>query len=93
MKQFQLEIIYGVLATIGGIARYLNEYNQTGKFAVKHFIASTIVSGFSGYMFALLGLSLDLPQPFLFMMAGTGGFMGEQALKFVSEYVSGKIKS
>lgn len=92
MKNFQFEIIYGILATAGGIARYLSEYNRSGKFAMRHFIASTAISGFSGYMFALLGISLDLPQTFLFMMAGTGGFMGEQALKFISEYVTNKIK-
>jgi len=92
MKNIHPETIYGALATAGGIARYLSEYNKSGKFAVKHFIASTIISGFSGYMFALLGISLDLPQAFLFMMAGTGGFMGEQALKFISEYITNKLK-
>lgn len=92
MKQFQLEIVYGILATAGGIARYLNDYNQTGKFTIRHFIASAIVSGFSGYMFALLGISINLPQPLIFAMAGTGGFMGEQALKFAAEYITNKIK-
>lgn len=92
MKNLPIELIYGILAIAGGVSRYFNTYNQSGAFAWKHFVASVFISGFSGYMFALLGISMDLPQPFLFMMAGTGGFMGEQALKVVAEYVTKKLK-
>lgn len=92
MKHLPVEFLYAVLATIGGVSRYLNEYNKNGTFSTRHFVASTFISGFSGYMFALLGISLDLPQSFLFMMAGIGGFMGEQALKYLAEYITNKLK-
>lgn len=92
MKHLPIELIYGILAIAGGISRYFNDYNRTGKFAWKHFITSVFISGFSGYMFALLGISMDMPQPFLFMMSGIGGFMGEQAIKFLSEYITKKVK-
>lgn len=92
MKHLPIETFYAVLATMGGVSRYLNEYNKNGNFSWRHFIASTFISGFSGYMFALLGISLALPQPFLFMMAGIGGFMGEQALKYLADYITKKIK-
>lgn len=93
MKNFQLELLYIALATFGGIARYLTAYESSGKkFAFRYLITSAFISGFSGYMFALLGVSMNMPQPFLYMMAGVGGFMGEQALKFLSEYVTQKMK-
>ena len=83
---------YGAIAILGGIARYLNSYTKDGSpFSVKVLAASTVVSGFSGYMFALVGLSLSMPEPILFIMAGAGGFFGDQTMKFVMEYV--KIKA
>lgn len=90
LKHFPAETIYGLIAIFGGIARYLNNYLHGGLFNWKFFMASTVVSGFSGYMFALVGLSLSLPSPVLFAMAGTGGFFGDQTMKLVLEYVSKK---
>ena len=92
LKHFPIEVVYGFLATSGGVARYLNNYSNGKPFKLGSFIASSFVSGFSGYMFALLGISLNLPQPFIFMMAGTGGFMGEQSLKLIVEYITNKTK-
>lgn len=92
MNKLPVEIVYGVLAMAGGMARYLTAYEKGKVFAVRYFLASTFISGFSGYMFALLGISLDLPTNMNFIMAGIGGFMGEQALKFVAEYITQKFK-
>lgn len=95
MKHFEnipLEILYGTLAIMGGVSRYLSRYSDGTPFSKAKFAASTFVSGFSGYMFALVGISMSLPQPFIFMMAGTGGFMGEQTMKLVLEYIQGKAK-
>lgn len=91
IKDDTLQIAYGSVAIIGGIARYLNMYSsgQT-PFSLKMFLASTFVSGFSGYMFSLIGLSLSLPTTFIFMMAGSGGFFGDQTMKYVTEYVTTK---
>ena len=84
------QIIYGFVAMCGGGARYLNSYANGNQFKLSILLASTFVSGFSGYMFASLGASLALPQPLIFMMAGAGGFFGEQTMKFVMEYVQQK---
>lgn len=86
------QLIYGFIAICGGVARYLNNYAQGQSFQFSVFVASTFMSGFSGYMFALLGISMNLPQPFLFMMAGTGGFFGDQSMKLVLEYLQNKSK-
>lgn len=90
IRQYSLELIFGALAVMGGVARYLNSYVQGAPFSGSLFLASTMVSGFSGCMFALIGESMNLPETILFVMAGTGGFFGDQALKFAFEYVSTK---
>jgi len=90
-EHFPIEFVYGIVAIAGGVARYLSVYSQGGKFKIGLFLASSFVSGFSGYMFALLGVSLNLPQPFLFMMAGVGGFTGEQTMKFLLEHITKKL--
>ena len=91
-RQFSTEIIFVLLATAGGVARYLNGYANGSQFKFSIFCASAAVAGFSGYMFALLGTSLNFNQPMLFMMAGIGGFFGEQTLKLMLELAKGKVK-
>lgn len=86
-----IEVIYGGIATAGGIARYLLSYTQGHKFSLRIFIASAFVAGFSGYMFALLGISLSLPEAFVFMMAGVGGFAGEQTMKLLIEITTNRV--
>jgi LydA holin phage, holin superfamily III len=86
-----IQFIYGTIAVAGGIARYLNSYVQGKPFNVGIFFASAFTAGFSGYMFALLGLTMNLPPTMLFVIAGTGGFFGEQTMKLVLESVSTKI--
>lgn len=87
-KHFPIEVFYGFIAIAGGIARYLNGYANGQKFKLSIFLASGFVAGFSGYMFALLGTTMNMPTPFLFMMAGIGGFFGEQTLKLIMEYIT-----
>lgn len=92
LRSFPIEVVYGVIAMVGGCARYLNSYTMGGiKFSLGIFIASAFVSGFSGYMFALLGESLHMPHPVTYIMAGLGGFFGDQTMKFIMEYFTKKI--
>lgn len=83
--------VYGIIAIVGGCARYFVGYTDGRKFSLRIFLASAFVSGFSGWMFALMGLSMGMPQYFIYMMAGVGGFMGEKALNLIVEYVNTKI--
>ena len=93
MKDIPIEIIYGILAIAGGIARYLNSFVVEGqKFRFSILLASAFVAGFSGFMFALIGESLHLPLTMTHVMAGIGGFFGEQTLKFIFEMMQKKIK-
>lgn len=92
MKDIPIEIIYGTLAIMGGVARYLKGFIDGQKFSVGIFVASAVVAGFSGFMFALLGESLNLPHTMTNVMAGIGGFFGDQSLKFIMETIQRKIK-
>jgi len=87
-----LYYIYGVIAMCGGIARYLSSYSRGAEFNIYILIASTFVSGFSGWMFATLGVSLNLPETMVFIMAGTGGFFGDQTMKLIMDYVKLRIE-
>ena len=84
-------IIYGVVAVVGGVARYLKGFTDGTPFNWKIFLASAFVSGFSGYMFALMGESMMMPNPILFIMAGVGGFFGDQTMKLVYEWTQKKL--
>lgn len=88
---FIAAVTFGSVAIIGGIARYLNGYINGVPFRFAAFMASAFVSGFTGYMLALVGLAMNFPEPMLFIMAGTGGFLGDQAMKFIMEFISGKV--
>ena len=90
MKDLPIEIVYGILAVTGGIARYLNSYVSGQKFKFSVLLASAVVAGFSGFMFALLGETMAMPATMIHIMAGVGGFFGEQTLKFIMEYVGKK---
>ena len=83
---------YGVVAICGGVARYLSNFTQGEQFNVAVLLASTFVSGFSGWMFAVLGTSLNLPQTMVFIMAGTGGFFGDQTMKLIMDYVKARAQ-
>lgn len=91
LKSPPIELLWFLMASFGGVARQLNNYANGVPFKMGIFVASTIMSGFSGYMFALLGQSLSLTSTLLFMMAGAGGFMGDQAMKLVVEFLTKRV--
>lgn len=90
LKPFQL--VYAFVAMAGGIARYLNSFIMGRPFKISVLLASGFVSGFSGLMFALLGDSLSLPYPMPYVMAGVGGFFGDQTMKFLMEFTTKRAK-
>ncbi len=91
MRNFPVEFFYGIVAIVGGCARYLHSFATGKPFKLTIFLASAFVSGFSGYMFATLGESMAMPSNMLFIMAGVGGFFGDQTMKLILEYTTGKI--
>lgn len=93
LKDIPVHALYVIVAAVGGIARYLNSYISGQRFSLTIFIASAFIAGFSGLMFALVGDSLALPNPMPHIMAGVGGFFGDQTMKLVLEYVSKNVKN
>ena len=87
LKNLPIEFLLVLLAVSGGCARYLSSYTNGTPFKVSVFLASGAVAGFTGYIFAIFGATMALPDPMLFVMAGIGGFFGEQTMKFVLESV------
>lgn len=94
LKEIPIYLIYVLIAVVGGMARYFNSFAD-GKipFKLSIFFASAFAAGFSGMMFALLGDSFMLPNPLPHIMAGVGGFFGEQTMKLVLEYTAGRVGS
>lgn len=92
LKELPAHFIYILVASIGGMARYLNAYQASGKFSIFMFAASTFAAGFSGLMFAWVGDALSLPPPMPHIMAGVGGFFGDQTMKLVLEFASRNVK-
>lgn len=91
LSKIPVQALYVVIAGMGGVARYLNSYKDGQvHFSLPVFIASALVAGFSGLMFALLGDSMSLPNPLPHIMAGVGGFFGDQTMKFLMEYLAKK---
>lgn len=91
LKHFPVEFFYAGIAIAGGIARYLNSFANGGaRFSLSILLASAFMAGFSGMMFALVGNSLSMPNPIPHIMAGVGGFFGEQTMKLVMEFVNKK---
>lgn len=93
LKNLPIEFMFVSIAFFGGIARYLTGFTNGAPFRFSVFFASGIVAGFSGWMFALFGETMHLPQEMLFVMAGIGGFSGEQTMKFILEQVTLKSKT
>lgn len=88
LKTLPLELFVVVIAVSGGLARYLSSYTTGTPFRISIFLASGAVAGFTGYIFAIFGATMALPDPMLFVMAGIGGFFGEQTMKLVLEAVT-----
>lgn len=88
LHKIPTELIYVVMAAVGGIARYLQSYLSEGEFAWHHLLAHTFVSAFSGYMFYQFAFNiLHLGQGSLPVVAGLGGWMGVEALKLLETLI------
>lgn len=72
-----------LLATFGGIARYLDRYVRKHEVPVWSMMwAHLVVSAFGGYMVASM---VDLLDPkWVWIGAGIGGYMGTEALDWLS---------
>lgn len=74
--------IWFCLSILGGVAKYLNEYLTSGKSIVfGQLAAKSIISAFSGYMFAEFMSKVN--AEWTTIAAGMGGFLGVQAIEYI----------
>lgn len=84
------ELMWVLLAMIGGVARYLDSYLRTG--AAVHYgklVAHALVSGFSGYMTAQVVIQFSVD--WAVVAAGVGGYLGTQALDWAASILAEKF--
>jgi len=80
------EILYAIVAVVGGLARSMGDYLH-GKtpLAWHKILAQMVVSGFSGVMFAdVMG---KINPDWMFVASGIGGYMGVQAIEFLFDII------
>lgn len=86
-------IAHGILAVFGAAVHASKAHREGRSKTVLDFILLTLMSSFSGVMFALLGFEVFGYESYLSLaMAGTGGFVGVEGMTFVVSYLTDKFK-
>lgn len=81
--------VHSFIAVFGAITHALNAYRKGESKTLVDFIALTVMSSFSGAMFAIIGLYLFPENIHLSMaMAGSGGFIGVEGMTYVIKFVT-----
>ena len=87
-----LVVKHGILAVFGGIVHALSAYRRGETKGWLDIIVLSIISSFTGVIFALIALYL-YPNTYLsFAIAGMGGFVGVEGMSWVQEFVRRKLK-
>jgi len=86
-------IAHGLLAIFGAIVHAAKAHRENKSKTFADFAALTLMSSFSGVMFALIGLETFGQGSYIALaMAGTGGFVGVEGMTFVIGYLTKKTK-
>lgn len=84
--------VHGVIAVFGAIVHALNASRNGKTKSITDIAVLTVISSFSGVMFALIGLHLFGESSYLTMaIAGSGGFLGVEGMGFIVKIVKNSI--
>jgi len=79
-------VAHGGLAFFGALVHASKAHRSGQSKTLFDFLILTLMSSFSGVMFALLGMYLFQDNAYLSMaMAGTGGFLGVEGMTIIVE--------
>jgi len=86
-------IAHGTIAFFGAVVHALDSHRKGISKTILDFVVLTIMSSFSGVMFALIGLHFWPEQIYLTTaMAGTGGYLGIEGMVFIVSVIKSKFK-
>lgn len=83
---------HGILAVTGGIVHALSAYRNGETRGILDIIVLSIISAFTGVIFAFVALSLYPDTYLTFAIAGVGGFVGVEGMSWVTMLVKSKLK-
>ncbi len=79
---------HALIALFGAVVHAAKAYRAGATRTLLDFVTLTVMSSFSGVMFALLALYMFPGQHYLTLaMAGTGGFLGVEGMTLVIDRV------
>lgn len=79
---------HGVVAVFGAVVHAAQAHRSGQSKTLTDFFMLTVMSSFSGVMFALIALYTFPDQHYLTLaMAGTGGFLGVEGMTFIVDRV------
>lgn len=86
-------IAHGILAVFGAIVHASKAHREGKSKNFLDFCLLTLMSSFSGVMFALMGFEMFGSTSYLTLaMAGTGGFIGVEGMTFITSYLVDRFK-
>ncbi|HDK42322.1 MAG TPA: hypothetical protein ENH35_02910 [Candidatus Moranbacteria bacterium] len=89
MQDIPKEILtaHGIIAFFGGLVHALNNalLKDDGKKEILDVIILTIISSFSGIIFAIMGIYFFGESYLTLALAGSGGFLGVEGLKAIAK--------
>lgn len=92
-QQISPYIAHGVLAMFGAIVHASKAHREGQSNSFLDFLVLTIMSSFSGVMFAIVGFEMFGHESYISLaMAGTGGFIGVEGMTYIIAFVTNKFK-
>ncbi len=94
ISELHLPIIlkHGILAVFGGIVHALSAYRRGETRGILDIVILSIISSFTGIIFAFIALSFQPEGYFTYAAAGVGGFLGIEGMAWVTEIIKKKLK-